>query len=51
MVNTEGTGLGLYVAKQMIDGHGGKIWASSRGEGLGSTFCFTLPIKRVKNNK
>lgn len=51
LVNTEGTGLGLYVAKQMIDAHGGKIWASSRGEGLGSTFCFTLPISRRQKDK
>lgn len=44
LVHTEGTGLGLYVAKQMIDAHKGKIWAESKGEGKGSRFCFSLPV-------
>lgn len=42
--HTEGLGLGLYVAKMMIDAHKGKIWAESDGEGKGSRFCFSLPI-------
>lgn len=53
LVHTEGTGLGLYVAKQMVEAHGGKIWAESKGEGAGSEFCFELPInneKYLKNN-
>ena len=37
-VNVIGTGLGLYVAKQMIEGMGGKIWVESEGKGKGSTF-------------
>ena len=44
-IHTEGTGLGLYVAKEMIDAHNGKIWAESKGNGKGSKFCFELPIK------
>jgi signal transduction histidine kinase len=40
----EGTGLGLYVARQMVEAHKGKIWAESEGEGMGSKFCFTLPV-------
>ncbi|MFH1427911.1 MAG: HAMP domain-containing sensor histidine kinase, partial [Patescibacteria group bacterium] len=44
-IHTEGTGLGLYVAKQMVEAHQGKIWAESAGEGKGSKFCFVLPIK------
>lgn len=43
-VNVAGTGLGLYVARQMIEAHGGKIWAESEGENKGSSFIIELPI-------
>jgi two-component system sensor histidine kinase VicK len=39
-----GMGLGLSIAKGMIDLHGGRIWAESV-EGRGSRFTFSLPIK------
>ena len=45
LIHTEGTGLGLYVARMMIEAHHGRIWAESGGEGKGSKFCFELPIK------
>jgi signal transduction histidine kinase len=38
-----GVGLGLYISKAIVQGHGGRIWAESQ-VGQGSTFCFTLPI-------
>lgn len=39
----KGTGLGLFIVKSIIEKHGGKIRAQSRGEGLGSTFLVQLP--------
>jgi signal transduction histidine kinase len=42
-----GTGLGLYVSKNLVEAHGGKIWAYNNSNGRGATFCFTLPLKSV----
>lgn len=45
-VNVTGAGLGLFVAKQMIEEMGGKITPKSEGEGKGSTFTIELPLVR-----
>lgn len=42
-VNVIGTGLGLYVAKNLIEAQNGRIWAESEGPGKGSTFYIELP--------
>jgi two-component system, OmpR family, sensor histidine kinase VicK len=39
-----GTGLGLFISKNIVEAHGGRIWAKNNTHGKGATFAFSLPI-------
>ena len=39
-----GTGLGLFIAKNIVEAHGGKIWAENNADGKGATFSFSIPL-------
>lgn len=41
----KGTGLGLFLSKNIVESHGGKIWAENNSNGKGATFTFSLPIR------
>lgn len=40
----KGAGFGLYISKQIVESHGGKIWTKSKGKNKGTTFIVELPI-------
>ncbi len=43
-IAADGTGLGLYITKKLIELHGGKIWLESEGRNKGTIFYFSIPI-------
>ncbi len=42
--STKGTGLGLFISKNIIESHCGRIWAENDSNGNGATFSFSLPV-------
>ena len=40
----KGTGLGLFISKNITEAHGGRVWAENNPDGIGATFAFSLPI-------
>ena len=42
------TGLGLFISKNIVEAHGGRIWAQNNSDGNGATSSFTLPIDQNK---
>lgn len=43
----QGTGLGLFISKSIIEAHDGRIWAENNSGGKGATFSFSLPITQM----
>jgi signal transduction histidine kinase len=46
-INIQGFGLGLYLAKDIVEKHSGTIWMDSNGRNMGSTFTFSLPCHNM----
>jgi signal transduction histidine kinase len=42
----EGTGLGLFICKNIVEAHDGKIWAENNADGKGATFSFSLQLSK-----
>ena len=42
--SNQGTGLGLFISKGIVEAHGGRIWAENNSDGVGARFSFSLPM-------
>lgn len=47
----EGTGLGLFVSKSIVEAHGGKMWAENNADGNGASFSFSLPLNKQEQEE
>jgi signal transduction histidine kinase len=43
----KGTGLGLFISKNIVEAHGGRIWAENNPDNKGATFAFSLPLVQI----
>ena len=41
----QGTGLGLYISKKIVEAHGGRVLAENNNDGRGAKFSFILPLE------
>ncbi len=46
-MNSEGTGLGFYIVKLVIETHGDRTWAESEGEGKGARIIIEIPVNQA----
>lgn len=49
--SSKGTGLGLYICRNIIESHGGKIWAANNSDQAGATFSFSLPAGTARKGQ
>lgn len=45
-----GTGMGLYISKNIVDAHGGRMWAENNSDGSSAMLTFTLPLLTSRNS-
>ncbi len=50
-ISVRGSGLGLFISKNIVEAHGGKIWAQNNVDGKGASFLFVIPILVQENTK
>lgn len=46
-----GTGLGLFISKNIVEAHSGKIWAENNKDGKGATFTFSIPLAKSQEKQ
>jgi signal transduction histidine kinase len=46
-----GTGLGLFISKNIVEAHGGRIWAENNTDGKGASFSFSLPMSKQRHQQ